>query len=60
MTINGNDQKVRQLTADVAAGKLWLMTGEMDDEDDDDGLCGAVMTAEPHLIGLGGPSGEWP
>jgi len=36
------------------------MTGEMDDEDDDDKLCGAVMTAEPHLIGLGGPSGEWP
>jgi len=27
---------VRELTA-AAAGKLWLMEGEMEDDDDDDG-----------------------
>lgn len=28
---------LRQLTADEAAGKLWLITGEIDDDEDDDG-----------------------
>jgi len=37
MIINGLDWKVRQLTADGTAGKLRLMTGEIDADNDDEG-----------------------